>query len=199
MPTPKLTFDYTAGGYLRNAVGSRYVFNTGKITVPIAGSPVYPATANTTQSVSWCSPFGFKILWFDLVRVGLQPRIPSPVSQDPNLEFMGGSLDTPAPIVMADGFSYLWQVSGVYYYRCLKPVWTNEGFVAGANAIDITPSQQNVFTRNQFYTQDTAPPAPPPALVAGLSIPSAANLFPPNLTEQEYRGDQSMRPCPPRR
>ncbi len=156
--TPRFNFDYGVGGYVRNQLASEYLFNTGKIVVPVMGDPNYPATEDTTVSVQVCSPYGFKVVSFHLGRVGIKPRLPSPQSNDPNLEFLGGRLWLPAPVILNDLVTYVYEAAGVYYYRCLKPVWTAEGFTLGASTVDRTPGAANMLggpaDANRFFPID---------------------------------------------
>lgn len=149
---PRLNFDYAVGGYLRNHVEVNVMMNTGKISVPVMGSPDYPATADTTESIQVCSPSGFKVIRFDLVRVGVKPRVPSPwANADTNLEFLGGEIRAAAPVILSDMVTVLWQCAGVYYYRLKRPEWTEEGIKVGNSTIDGGDPAGNVLEAKQFF------------------------------------------------
>jgi hypothetical protein len=150
VPATRLTFDYKAGGYFRNHISRRYIYSSGKMVIPIMGEADYPPTEETSVSVQVHSPFGFMILFFEMGRIGAQPRLPTPYLKDANVEFLGGELDVSAPLILTDEVTYVWSASGTYYYRLKRPVWTVEGFKTGVQTIDNTPPDQNVIKATQF-------------------------------------------------
>lgn len=169
MAAPRFSFDYAVGGYLRAHMVSRYLFSTGKLTVPVMGKTNYPAAANTTESVQVSSPWGFLVRMFDVARMRAKPRVPNPVCTDTNLELVGGEINVAAPLILTDSVTYLYQVTGIYYYRCLRPVWTSEGFCMGSSVIDSTPGQGNILDAKQFAVPADSTMAQQLQLPFGLS------------------------------
>jgi hypothetical protein len=165
--TSQASDDQLAGPYIVYDVQTRYLYDSGQLQLPLAYDPS-AASADVTApcasqfpsraasvNIQVSQPWGTKTVTFRVVRIGVQPMLPSPCAGNPNEILALADVRPMAPRLRPDGLSYEYEVSGIYVYNLVRPYFVSDGLIGGA-----TPDNASTLAGNsiplQNYSTDIA-------------------------------------------
>jgi hypothetical protein len=138
--------------YLVYRYRDHYEYDSGLLSMPLSGLTAGPAPPSTLLVVQARRAATYRIVEFEIVRVGDKPVLPSLVSPNPNEVLLSASVTPQAPVVGPDGCNFTYGVSGRYVYAVLGgPVIPGtDPLRMGSSPTDTTTASGNVYDSGDF-------------------------------------------------
>lgn len=156
--------DIAGGPYLLYKVRSRYVWDAHILSLPVAyqtailqsqAGPGYTlpfANRQAAEVIKTAAEQGWRLVTFDLVRWGGPPKLPDPTPLS-NETLGRAEIEVDAPLLQADGITYIWSARGFYLYALAQPPWAKtEQLRTGATPASTDIADGNETVPEQFVT-----------------------------------------------
>jgi hypothetical protein len=140
MATEAVIINSQVNSYIKNLVANRYIYDPGTLPIPLGippdqtqnlgdlGTfPIQPPSVNTVEIVQVSAPTLFRVMTFELLRLGDMPDIPNTLSDNPSEQLVSAEVTTYSPTPNEDGTKLVYGASGRYVFVLSDPVTWPEG------------------------------------------------------------------------
>lgn len=124
--TPTPSAGMQAYPYSRYRLTVNYLWDAGVEASPVAYTQGGVGGGQTARAVVISKPQGRKVIDFEMIRQGVRPEVPNPLSVSANEVLLKAELVLDDPHVDAGGDTYLYSASGRYEYMIYAPIFTDQ-------------------------------------------------------------------------
>lgn len=126
-----------------------YEYITGVLQAPVAdvssgGAPI------ACEFIGVVAPYEAKVVRWTAEREGAEPKVPSPISTDPNCVLRSATRSPAVPVPMPNGLGFVYRISGVYVYGLVVPRGPIGDLPVGTMPVVTTPAVLGTFPGVNF-------------------------------------------------